>query len=332
MITLDHVSKTFNGPNPVRALDDVSLHVESGEIFGVVGTSGAGKSTLIRTVNGLERPDSGTVTVDGQDIGSLRGSALRTARHGIGMIFQQFNLLSSKTALANVELALVTSGFTGDREQEAKNVLDRVGLADRAHQYPAQLSGGQKQRVGIARALASKPKVLLSDEATSALDPETTQQILALLKELNEDLGLTVLLITHEMEVVKSICNSAALMRHGKIIEQGKLVDLLAVHGSVLSNELFPLGPLPQDRGNTIIEVTFAGLAAKEPFIAQLVRDHNIDASLLGAAIENIDDMQIGRTRLELPGPVDLHQAALADLRAKGLIVDVISNRENKRG
>lgn len=332
MITLDQVCKTFQGPNPVQALDNVSLHVESGEIFGVVGTSGAGKSTLIRTVNGLERPDSGTVTVNGQDIGSLRGAALRRARHGIGMIFQQFNLLSSKTALANVELALITSGFTGNREKEAKNVLDRVGLADRAHQYPAQLSGGQKQRVGIARALASKPSVLLSDEATSALDPETTHQILALLKELNEDLGLTVLLITHEMDVVKSICHGAALMRQGKIIEQGKLVDLLATHGSVLSNELFPLGPLPNDRGNTIIEVTFAGLAAKEPFIAQLVRDHNIDASLLGAAIENIGDMQIGRTRLELPGSVDQHERALADLRAKGLIVDVISNREDPRG
>ncbi|WP_336249897.1 methionine ABC transporter ATP-binding protein [Stomatohabitans albus] len=332
MITLAHVSKTFPGPNPVRALDDVSLHVEAGEIYGVVGTSGAGKSTLIRTVNGLERPDSGTVTVNGRDMRALHGEALRVARHDIGMIFQQFNLLSSKTALANVELALITSGFTGDREREAMNMLDRVGLADRAHQYPAQLSGGQKQRVGIARALASKPSVLLSDEATSALDPETTHQILTLLKELNEELNLTVLLITHEMEVVKTICHSAALMRKGNIVEQGKLVDVLAVHGSVLGNELFPLGPLPRSRGNTIIEVTFAGVATNEPFIAQLVRDHDIDASLLGAAIENIGDMQIGRTRLELPGPVELHQHALADLRSKGLIVDVISNREGNDG
>lgn len=332
MITLEQVVKTFPGPHPVTALDGVSLHVEPGEIFGVVGTSGAGKSTLIRTVNGLERPDSGTITVNGQDMVALRGDALRKARHGIGMIFQQFNLLSSKTALANVELALMTSGFRGDRTKEAMNALDRVGLADRAHQYPAQLSGGQKQRVGIARALASKPAVLLSDEATSALDPETTQQILRLIKELNADLNLTVLLITHEMEVVKSICNSAALMRKGKIIEQGKLVDLLAVHGSLLGNELFPLGPLPPSRGNTIIEVTFAGVAAKEPFIAKLVRDHNIDASLLGAAIEHIDDMQIGRTRLELPGPVEQHENALADLRSKGLIVDVISNREDRNG
>lgn len=328
MITLEHVSKTFPGPVPVHALVDVSMHVQAGEIFGVVGTSGAGKSTLIRTVNGLERPDAGKVIVDGQEIGSLHGNALRQARHGIGMIFQQFNLLSSKTALANVELALITSGFNGDRQAEAMKMLDRVGLAERAHQYPAQLSGGQKQRVGIARALASKPKVLLSDEATSALDPETTQQILALLKELNRDLNLTVLLITHEMEVVKSICSSAALMRKGKIIEQGKLVDLLATHGSILSNELFPLGPLPPSRGNTIIEVTFTGQTANEPFIAKLVRDHDIDASLLAAAIESIGDMQIGRTRLELPGPPHRHDAALADLRANGLIVDVVTQEK----
>lgn len=326
MISISHVSRTFGtASNPILAVDDVSLDVAAGEIFGVVGQSGAGKSTLIRTVNLLERPDSGTVTVAGRELTSLGDADLRSARHEIGMIFQQFNLLSSRSVRGNVELALEVVGV--DRRERARRVaeiLDLVGLGAKASSFPAQLSGGQKQRVGIARALASRPKVLLSDEATSALDPETTGSILDLLKNLNRELGLTILLITHEMEVVKRICDSAALMRHGRVLEQGALPDLLRTEGSLLARELFPLGELPPERGSTIIEITFTGLGSERPVVAQLARKHGIDVSLLGAAIETIGGTQTGRTRLELPGAASAHTAAIADLRSQGLIVDLV--------
>ena len=326
MISIDHVSKTFgSGASAVRAVDDVSLDVAGGEIFGVVGQSGAGKSTLIRLVNLLERPDSGTVTVAGRSLTALTPSGLRTARHDIGMIFQQFNLLSSRTVRGNVELALEVTGVAPrDRSARASEILDLVGLTGKASSYPAQLSGGQKQRVGIARALATRPRVLLSDEATSALDPETTASILELLKSLRDELGLTILLITHEMDVVKRICDSAALMRGGRILEQGSLPALLGTSGSLLAHELFPLGELPPERGTTIIEITFAGLASERPVVAQLARGHGIDVGLLGAAIETIGGVQTGRTRLELPGTELQHASAISDLRGQGLLVDVV--------
>jgi D-methionine transport system ATP-binding protein len=236
----------------VTALDGVDLHVREGEVYGVVGTSGAGKSTLIRCVNMLERPTAGTVTVDGVELTALAGRGpragreLRAARRRIGMVFQHFNLLSSRTVQENVELPLEITGLDRrERRRRAAELLDLVGLGDKAGAHPAQLSGGQKQRVGIARALAGDPKVLLSDEATSALDPETTRSILELLRDLNRQLGLTVLLITHEMEVIKAVCDSAALMRGGRVVESGRLADLLATPGSELAHALFPLGDLP---------------------------------------------------------------------------------------
>ncbi len=240
MITTSGLTKVYrthrSRGREVTALDGVDLHVREGEVYGVIGQSGAGKSSLIRCVNLLERPTSGTVTVAGQDLTALAGRAppapgreLRQARSRIGMVFQHFNLLSSRTVQDNVELPLEILGTSGkERSRKALELLDLVGLADKAKAYPAQLSGGQKQRVGIARALAGDPKVLLSDEATSALDPETTRSILQLLRDLNRQLGLTVLLITHEMDVVKSICDSAALMEKGRIVESGTVADLLA--------------------------------------------------------------------------------------------------------
>ena len=223
MITTTGLTKVYRSRGrEVTALDGVDLHVREGEVYGVIGQSGAGKSSLIRCVNLLERPTSGTVTVAGQDLTALAGRGpragreLRQARSRIGMVFQHFNLLSSRTVQDNVELPLEILGKSGkERSRKALELLDLVGLADKAKAYPAQLSGGQKQRVGIARALAGDPKVLLSDEATSALDPETTRSILQLLRDLNRQLGLTVLLITHEMDVVKPICDSAALMENG---------------------------------------------------------------------------------------------------------------------
>ena len=326
MISLSHVTKTFgSGVSAVRALDDVTLNVARGEIFGVVGQSGAGKSTLIRTVNLLERPDSGTVTVDGQELTGIGPDGLRAARQNIGMIFQHFNLLSSRTVRGNVELALEITGVDArERRRRAGDILDLVGLSAKSDAYPGQLSGGQKQRVGIARALAGRPSLLLSDEATSALDPDTTRSILELIKNLSVELGLTVLLITHEMDVVKSICDSAALLDSGRVVEQGSLVDLISTRGSRLAGDLFPLGPVPPHPGDTVIEITFSGGAADRPVIAQLARTHGIDVSILGAAVETIGGNQAGRTRLLLPGGRTQNEAAIVDLQRQGLLVEVL--------
>jgi len=322
MISISHVSKSFGA---TRALDDVSLEVARGEIFGVIGQSGAGKSTLIRTVNLLERPDSGTITVDDTELTRLGAHDLRIARQRIGMIFQHFNLLASRTVQANVEFALEVIGVEArERKTRAADILDLVGLTAKASSYPSQLSGGQKQRVGIARSLAARPSVLLSDEATSALDPETTRSILELLRTINQELGLTVLLITHEMDVIKAICDSAALIEAGSIAEQGKLVELISRPGSRLAHELFPLGEVPASATGTVIDITFSGGAADRPVIAQLARDHQLDVSILGATIETIAGNQAGRTRLELPGSPAAHTKVVADLRAQGLLVEVV--------
>jgi D-methionine transport system ATP-binding protein len=328
MISINHVSKTFGaGAGRTLALDDVSLEVGRGEIFGVVGQSGAGKSTLIRAVNLLERPDSGTITVDGRELTALGPRDLRVARQGIGMVFQHFNLLSSRTVRGNVELALEVVGVDGrERRTRAGEILELVGLGAKAEAYPAQLSGGQKQRVGIARSLAARPSVLLSDEATSALDPETTRSILELLRTINRELGLTVLLITHEMDVVKSICDSAALIEGGRIAENGKLVELISTPGSRLARELFPLGEVPAGATGTVVDITFSGGLADRPVIAQLSREHAIDVSILGATIETIAGSQAGRTRLELPGTAATNAAAIADLRAQGLLVEIVGD------
>lgn len=331
MITTTGLTKVYRSRDrETVALDGVDLHVREGEVYGVVGRSGAGKSTLIRCVNLLERPTSGTVEVGGRDLTALAGrsdragSALRTARTGIGMVFQHFNLLSSRTVRDNVELPLEILGVSGrERRRKALELLDLVGLADKARAFPAQLSGGQKQRVGIARALAGDPKVLLSDEATSALDPETTRSILQLLRELNQQLGLTILLITHEMDVVKAICDSAALMKGGRIVESGKVTDLLATPGSELAHELFPVGGEPSGEGRTVVDLTFHGEAATEPVISQLSRTYNIDISVLGAALETIGGRQVGRMRIELPGAFEDNVVPIGFLREKGLQVDV---------
>ena len=325
MISVSRVSKGYgSGATAVQALDDVSLSVRPGEIFGVVGQSGAGKSTLIRTINSLERPDSGSVVVDGQEMTTVAGAELRAARHNIGMIFQHFNLLSSRTVQANVELSLeITGAGRAARRARALEILELVGLHGKAAAYPAQLSGGQKQRVGIARALASNPSVLLSDEATSALDPDTTRQILDLIRQLSKDLGLTVLLITHEMDVVKRICDSAAVMSGGRILEQGPVDQLLTTEKSLLGQALFPLGEIPET-SSAIVEITFNGVTTDRPVIAQLARNHGIDVGILGAAVETIHGRQTGRTRLELPGDELTVAGAVADLRSQGLFVEVI--------
>ncbi|WP_157156415.1 MULTISPECIES: ATP-binding cassette domain-containing protein [unclassified Diaminobutyricimonas] len=326
MISISHVSKTYgSGASAVTALDDVSLEVAEGEIFGVIGQSGAGKSTLIRHVNLLERPDSGSITVDGQDLTALSSTELRHARKKIGMVFQHFNLLSGRTVLGNVELGLEITGVpTAERRRRSLEMLDLVGLAAKANSYPEELSGGQKQRVGIARALAGKPRVLLSDEATSALDPETTRSILDLIKTINRELELTVLLITHEMDVVKAVCQSAAVLEAGRVVEQGSIVSLISTPGSRLARDLFPLGPVPSHNGDTVIDITFSGGSADRPVIARLAREYGLDVSILGAVIETIGGNQAGRTRLQLPGSPEANAAPIEDLRGRGLLVEIV--------
>ncbi|WFB06608.1 ATP-binding cassette domain-containing protein [Streptomyces sp. LX-29] len=331
MITTTGLTKVYRSRGrEVTALDGVDLHVREGEVYGVLGQSGAGKSTLIRCVNLLERPSSGTVTVAGQDLTALAGrgpragKALREARTRIGMVFQHFNLISSRTVQDNIELPLEILGVSGrERSRKALELLDLVGLGDKARAYPAQLSGGQKQRVGIARALAGDPKVLLSDEATSALDPETTRSILQLLRDLNQQLGLTVLLITHEMDVVKTICDSAALMRRGRIVESGTVAGLLATPGSELAQALFPVGGQPSGPDRTVVDVTFQGEAATRPVISELARTYNIDISILGAAMDTVGGKQVGRMRIELPGRFEENVVPIGYLREQGLHVEV---------
>ncbi|MFA3836538.1 methionine ABC transporter ATP-binding protein [Streptomyces aureus] len=331
MITTQGLTKVYRSRGrEVTALDGVDLHVREGEVYGVIGQSGAGKSSLIRCVNLLERPTSGTVTVAGQDLtalvgrGSRAGKELREARSRIGMVFQHFNLLSSRTVQDNIELPLEILGKSGnERSRKALELLDLVGLADKAKSYPAQLSGGQKQRVGIARALAGDPKVLLSDEATSALDPETTRSILQLLRDLNQQLGLTVLLITHEMDVVKTVCDSAALMERGRIVESGTVGELLATPGSELAAALFPVSGDASGADSTVIDVTFHGESTTQPVISQLSRTYNIDISILGAAMDTVAGKQVGRMRIELPGRFDENVVPIGFLREQGLQVEI---------
>ena len=337
MITTSGLTKVYRSRGrEVTALDGVDLHVREGEVYGVIGQSGAGKSSLIRCVNLLERPTSGTVSVAGQDLTALAGRGpragreLRRARSRIGMVFQHFNLLSSRTVQDNVELPLEILGKSGqERSRKALELLDLVGLADKAKAYPAQLSGGQKQRVGIARALAGDPKVLLSDEATSALDPETTRSILALLRDLNRQLGLTVLLITHEMDVVKSVCDSAALMENGRIVESGTVSELLATPGSELASALFPLGGEASGEDRTVVDVTFQGESATQPVISQLARTYNIDISILGAAIDTVGGLQVGRMRIELPGRYEDNVVPIGFLREQGLQIDILGHESH---
>ena len=228
MIQLEHISKRYVGPSgTVDALKDVSVHVEKGDIYGIIGSSGAGKSTLLRMVNQLEKPDTGTVTVAGRELSTLSKAELRKMRRKIGMVFQQFNLLESKTVFQNVAIPLILEGIPKEKITErVKEVLHIVELHDKRDTYVTQLSGGQKQRVGIARALATEPAILLCDEATSALDPKTTESILGLLKRINKKMGVTILLITHQMQVIQMICNKVAVMESGKIVESGSVLEV----------------------------------------------------------------------------------------------------------
>ena len=305
MITVTNLTKVYGiGDKAVAAVQDVSLHVPSGGIFGILGRSGAGKTTLMRCLTALERPTSGSVTVADAELTSLNGAQLRSVRHRMGMIFQHFNLLNSRTAAENVAFPLEVQGVgKSKRNTRVAELLDLVGLADRTQSYPSQLSGGQKQRVGIARALAARPDVLFCDEATSALDPATTEQILDLLKQINEATGVTVVLITHESEVVRRICDSAALMADGRIVEEGQLLDLLANPDSQLADILLPTGDPALDPGRDSVVLTFAGEHTSEPVISGLTRYFGLEVSILGGSVDQIAGRKVGRLRVALSHP-----------------------------
>lgn len=307
MITVGNLTKVYKQKNgDLTAVDDVSLTVDDGQIFGVLGRSGAGKTTLMRCMTALERPTSGSLTIGGTELTTLNGRQLRAMRHRMGMIFQHFNLLNSRTAAKNVAFPLEIQGVkAAQRKQRVDELLDLVGLADRANAYPSQLSGGQKQRVGIARALAANPEVLFCDEATSALDPASTEEILDFLSYINKQTSVTVVLITHESEVVRRICDAAALMAHGKIVEQGDLVELIRRPRSRLADILLPTGNEPVSDG--VVVLSFTGASTSEPVISGLTRRFGVDVSILGGSVERIAGRDMGRLRVRLssPDPID---------------------------
>ena len=305
MIELKHIVKDFGtGDSAVHALRDISLTVEDGEIFGIIGLSGAGKSTLVRCINLLERPTSGSVIVDGKDLTAMSDRDLRKARKSISMIFQSFNLLMQRSVIGNVCFPMELAGVgREDARRRAMELLDLVELPDKANAYPVQLSGGQKQRVAIARALASDPKVLLCDEATSALDPKTTRSILALLKKLNRELGVTVVVITHEMRVVEQICSRVAILDNGEIQETGLVSEVFANPRSEAGRRLvLPEGEkihvLPENR---LVRLVFNGASATEPIIATLAREQGILLNILSADTRSIGEKTFGNMILGLP-------------------------------
>lgn len=341
MIELTHISKNFaSGGRTVHAVQDVSLSIGKGEIFGIIGFSGAGKSTLVRCINLLERPTSGSVTVDGKEMTALSARELRQARKKIGMIFQHFNLMPSRTVFGNVAYPLRGSGLS--REQIADKVhrlLELVGIGDKAEAYPKQLSGGQKQRVAIARALANDPNVLLCDEATSALDPQTTKAILRLLKDLNEKLGITVVIITHEMAVVKEICDRVAVMEHGRVVEQGEVFNVFAdprqeitrsfIHTTSNLRKIEELieedSPVVQLKpGELIVRLSYIQRNVSEPLISTVSRKFDITLNIIFSDIAIVQNAPIGGTVAIISGEREQITQAIAYLIEKNVGVEVI--------
>jgi D-methionine transport system ATP-binding protein len=332
VISFEGVAKAFAGRGAaatVQALDDVSFTVQRGDVFGVIGRSGAGKSTLIRLINGLERATAGHITVGGQEITGLSERGLIEPRRKIGMIFQHFNLLSSRTAFGNVALPLEIAGRSRAQiESRVRPLLELVGLSDKQDRYPAELSGGQKQRVGIARALATEPTVLLCDEATSALDPETTASILALLADVNRNLGVTIVLITHEIPVIQAICNRVAVLEAGRIVEQGPVLDVFlkpshsttasfvrSVTGLELPTAL--AGRLRKEAipgGKAILQVVFTGANASAPILSRLTSTVGVDINILAGRIGTIGGKPFGALLVAVPTEESARSAILGAL------------------
>jgi D-methionine transport system ATP-binding protein len=333
MIDIQNLSKVYKTKNgTVNGVDDVSLTVQRGEIYGIVGYSGAGKSSLLRCINLLERPTSGSITVDGMDLTSQRGENLRLSRLKIGMIFQHFYLISQKTVFENIVFSLKAANYPkGQIKERVVELLETVGLGDKQDVYPSQLSGGQKQRVGIARALANNPKVLLCDEATSALDPTTTKSILNLLKKINKELNITIVLITHEMNVVKEICHRMAIMQEGKVIEEGAVYDIFANPQAELTKEFIesvvsfdvPEAILNECEG-PIVKVMFKGKVAGEGVISDMLQQCNVKGNFLHGSIEYIQELPLGIFIMELKGTKEDVKVALQYIEDRAAQVEVL--------
>ena len=322
MIEIQNLSKTFPvSGGTVEALKDISLTIPDGEIYGIIGMSGAGKSTLVRCINMLERPTSGKVIIDGKDLGSLTQAQLREERRNITMIFQGFNLLMQRNCLKNVCFPLELAGYKKKEAVErATELLELVGLGEKLKSYPAQLSGGQQQRVAIARALATHPKILLCDEATSALDPQTTQSILSLIKDIHDKLGLTVIIITHQMSVVEQICTRVAILNHGTVVEEGAVSEVFASPKSQEAKQLvYPEGyqqAIETEREEHLIRVVFNGASATQtPLIAKMAMEENIMASILFASTRSLGDKAYGNMLLGISGGKEQMEKAVAYLR-----------------
>ncbi|MGM9988676.1 MAG: methionine ABC transporter ATP-binding protein [Bacillaceae bacterium] len=338
MITIKDVVKKYKTKSgQVVAVDNVSLQIKQGEIFGVIGYSGAGKSSLIRLFNQLEAPTSGDVLINGKVISKLKGRELREARQDIGMIFQHFNLLWSRTVRENIELPLEIAGYSkAKRRARSKELIELVGLTGREDSYPSQLSGGQKQRVGIARALANKPSVLLCDEATSALDPETTNQILDLLVEINQKMKLTIVLITHEMHVIKKVCHRVAVMESGKVVESGSVLEVFSQPKQEITKrfvgQLLPTNEDVKDAvvhlqqktpSGKVLKLTFVGDVAEQPIIMKLVQDFKVEVNILQGGLTTTAEKMVGQLSIHLNGEKSEVERAITYLHECGVKTEV---------
>lgn len=329
MIELKNVSKVFSdGTQEIVAVDDVSLHIDEGEIFGIIGYSGAGKSTLVRTLNGLEQPTSGSITVAGKELSHLSGKQLRQSRQKIGMIFQHFNILWSRTVVENIMFPLEIAGVPKkERLEQAQELVRLVGLDGREGAYPSELSGGQKQRVGIARALANDPDVLLCDEATSALDPKTTDDVLELLLDINRRLDLTIVIITHEMEVIRKICDRVAVMQGGRVVETGKTTDIFQNPKEKITREFIQQDEdedidqllsdfreyFPEGR---ILRVTYPGNQSRAPIISRVSREFNVDINIIRGSIYTTQNSPVGTLYVQVFGDESDVDRAIDELQA----------------
>ncbi|MBP2644927.1 MAG: ABC-type metal ion transport system, ATPase component [Firmicutes bacterium] len=337
MIQIENVSKVYSSRHgQTKALENVSLHIPRGAVYGIIGLSGAGKSTLVRCLNLLEQPTGGRILIAGQDLTKVSGQTLRQARQKIGMIFQHFNLLQSRTVAGNIAFPLEIAGLSKTEITKRVNeLLPLVGLAEKANAYPAELSGGQKQRVGIARALALKPDVLLCDEATSALDPQTTLSILNLVREINQTLGLTIVIITHEMKVIKEICTHVAVLHQSQIIETATVEDIFTKPQSTIAREfvasVFPnempeelLQAFANEAQSEILRVRFLGEKAARPIISELIRNSEVEINILYGSIDHLRTTLFGSLTLEMKGSSEQRQNAHEYLKSRELEVEVI--------
>ena len=328
IIQIQDLEKRFRSKNTeVYALQGINLTIRKGDIFGIIGKSGAGKSTLVRCINMLERPTGGSVTFEGRDMCRLGSRDLQIARRSMGMIFQQFNLLMQRTAEENICFPLELAGVKKDAARErARELLELVNLSDRAQSYPSQLSGGQKQRVAIARALATNPKILLCDEATSALDPATTESILSLIKDINRRLGITAIIITHEMSVIEKICNQVAIISHGRIAETGSVEEVFFHPQTEEARQLVIPEALQDMPHSRLYRIIFNGRSSFEPVISNLVLECGAPVNIMFADTRDIGGTAFGQMVLQLPDNEEVVRRILAYADSKGLMLEVMKN------